>query len=63
MTKTDHYNALKARDAFESITGSSYYGMQFYDCLRRDQEAFEAAVKLGERLRANRVKGSGAEFP
>lgn len=62
MTTSDatheNYDSTEARKAYDSITGGSYYAMQFYTCLRTDPEAFAAAVKLGERLRANGVKGA-----
>ncbi len=52
------YSSAAAQDAFNAITGGSYYGLQFFTVLRTDPEAYAAAVKLAERLRACGVHGT-----
>lgn len=48
----------RAREAFDTITGASYYGFAMREFLATNEEALQAAEKLAAFLQAAGLKGS-----
>ncbi len=49
--------ARRAREAFDGITGASFYGFHFREVLRENPKALEAAETLVEALKEANIKG------
>lgn len=52
------YRSQKAKEAFNRITGASYYGLSFVVTVANDETSYKAAVALADRLHEKGLMGA-----